>query len=343
MKINYILQLLIAVLITTLFTINCSKSSETLLEEAIAEYNGGNKNIAATIGSLLLATSSDGQFDAKNVIINPSSLYTKDSDEIHIIYPVKKDIDIPDGEKKYYVHVDNKIVAISDGSQISYLDENDEFFEDVVLADDKEKIKSIYVKDNSIVYYKNFKLYQFSFDTEESDTFIKGSFNPYYKKFYNANFFIRNNRLALITGIAGAYKISVIDLLKQKTLVKNVKASSSNIYFLENFFYYLSGSTGSWKVTKFSINSKNKDYISTIKSITDFGFSETGFVYENKKGVFISDYTGKQYVIPFKYLVMGSCAEKIVIRYSGILYMVNHDSLLKGIQSLKVKAPELFD
>ena len=326
----------------SLLIFQCSENYDQKISDGIISYKNGNQQSIKEIEKFILDKLAIVEYNIHFTRVHENGLFRKKNDELNILYPKNWTIPIDHENRNYYFHFDNEICAITDGTMISYLEDNGGFNEYIVELKKKESFSSLLVFGNSILYSKNFQLFGYDCTTHDSELIVADKFYPYYKKTYNTKL-IRNEKLVgLITGIAGAYKISVIDPIKGSVAVKNIKGSSSKVYLSQKYLYYLSGTTGNWKVTRFTLSNKNKKYLATLKNITDFEFSHSGFIYENKEGLNIALYNKKEISIPFNYMLWGNCRSHVVLKFNDRMFLVNHEKLYNEIKHLKTKLPELF-
>ncbi len=332
----------IALLIVMLASAGCKKEPVEILTRNIEEYKSGEKSSFINIEENVIRFSSFDLMEKSSFSSNGSLLYHIKGKKINIEYPFEKRLRFPEEIENPRLSVNKEYSAVSDTSQVIVYDKKNRKVLDTVLGDEKEPVYALALRDDTLFYYKNQKLYYYDLALETGSEYVSTVFKSPYAKFFNASLYQCGSYMGIIAGIAGSYYFSVVDIPEKEVVVHNIAVSSSKIHMNCDGLYYVFGTSGKWELTRFDFNSKNKDTIMNFKSLVDIEITGEGAVYLDDKGLFIILHDGKKSSIPFQYELIGKVNDHVILLYEDTLYFVDPGKLYTMLATVKEQLPEVF-
>ncbi len=348
MKIKMYGQVVISLLFfISILSIQCTPDAEKKINSGIELYNKEEvANAKEELESGLFAFSSKNTLDDNpKISIGYNVIYKRHEDSLIINYPIKVEINIDKNYKIIYYDPDSKRLVLSNGIDINIY--NNEGLLTKVIAtsiDDKNKVKSVILINDKLLYFREKRVYVYDYATNNHKLLTKERFFcPVKGSYYIIKFHKTKSAIAIIIGMAGVYNMSVLDTIDSSILLKNHRISSSKLLFNDDNIYYITGKTGKWTLRKISIRSKKRTKLLEFDDLLDVEFSDAGFLYENRNGLWLYDYSSKKpEKIPFQFELAGICNGRPLIKNRGKIYPVNMKIFIDKIAYLKRVTPALF-
>lgn len=323
----------------------CSPGTDSLMKSGTDLLKKGKKPEALLkFEKGIIKFSSEDDFSKKVFHFGDGIIYSMNDTTLTAIYP--KDFDIKaDSGCDYLLSYDpaSERVAFSGGTDIKIIDSTGSLIHSFSPdGSDKDKIKSILLRGDSLFYFINNNIYIYNIARAEIAAKYE-FFPPYKSEDYRVKIFYDSNSLGVVAGIAGNYYFSIIDIMTKSISLKNLEISSSKLFFSGNSVYYISGLSGRWTLNKITLPAKNKTVLTNFTSLRDIEFSRSGIVYEDKDNLWVLDYENHPLKTPFRFELTGGCGEKILIRYEDSYYVADTALFLQKINCLNKEVPELFE
>lgn len=327
----------------TLIIFGCSKNPEKALQDAIAKYKMDDTKSISPIKEAFINKVSAGNFSSKGLQSNGKFLFYLYEESLKIIYPYEKILKPVKSNELTSFDLNQDFFTYCNGIQINAKNLKTGSVKNITLPDEKERIKSHILHNDSLIYYSDNKLLVDELLSDNSGLLVKDQLIPPYNKYFQAYLGKNKSIISLLLGVAGSYYLSIIDAETASVLVKNISLSSSKFYVDKNDAYYILGSTGSWEIMKFNIINKKKKSLKKFSNIIDIELCSFGLILENSDGLTIEDYESEEKIeIPFEYRLKGKVGDYILMEYSGKTYLVDLKSMYDNLDTLKTEIPELF-
>ncbi len=343
MPFHKILFPILVIAILSLF-ISCIKDHDALLSKAISRYKAGDSTQLYEIEREIALSISIATFDTANLMSHSNIIFTTDRKSLNVLYPFKKKFfDIPINDD-YIFDADDTLFSSTNGIEINFQNDKTDSDRTIAIGNEKNKIKAISIFKEKTIFLFNEKLYEWKNSAGEPEMIFKDLFNAPYAKFYNAIFNKSDKNLGLITGIAGSYYFSLIDVEQKKILIKNLSLSSSRIYFNNETIYFVGGSSGKWELFSYTITDKKKNSIRVFTDLVDIIPAEGGYFFENPKGIWCGGYDeNAPVIIPFNIKPFEKCGSYVIIEVNKKYYLSDMKKMLNKINTLKNELPDLFN
>lgn len=320
----------------------CTMDPEKRLEKALDGYRAGQPGALEVLAQELLRYSSTGSVQGDGLHSTGTVLYETNEEGARIILPSKIDLSMIGAEGERHIDMNDRFAVISDGRQLSIFDAKGSHVVDAAVGDEKNPVSNCTVEDETVIYYKDFNLYRYVISENVSELVMTQAFPPPYKKYYTVSFFRKGSLLGLAAGIAGSYLFSIVDLSENRVVLDNLKASSSKLHMGLDAIYYITGNSGAWQLTRWTIADKNKKALARFTDIIDIELSETGYIREHVGGIEVSSYKEEPIRIPFSYELAGKYGDEILLYYKSRYYRIDIPRLLSGLKKIHDTAPDVF-
>lgn len=273
------------------------------------------------------------------------ALFIREDNMIKLIYPLEITIKAAgDFNIISYDAVSGRLAA-SNGIDINIYNQEGKAEKIISPAEnDGDKVMAILLNKNNIIYFIDSVIYSCDINSAEAKSITEDKFYRPYKDPFHLVFLKKSGEnLAVIIGIAGIYHLSVVDLNKNKTLIKDKTISASKIYLDNEYVYYISGQAGKWALNKISLKTKKSDSLAKLDDISDIEYSAEGLLYENSGGLWFYNYGNEEHQkIPFKYSLAGSYDAYPLLKYEDDTGIADMKIYLEKVGYLKENFPRLF-
>jgi hypothetical protein len=338
-----ILRTVTACILAAAIAFGCSGRSDTPLDDAIIEYQGGEKSSTGKIGLGLLEESSETRFRSVDITSNGECLLSRNNGQIKIIDPeTLNDILAVPAETVWACSAAMKIVTGS-GQHIGVYSKNGDLLREIVIEDARDRIKAITIHDGMIYYYKGHQLFSQDMEGDPPILVVKEKFSPPNTKYYQGSLACSGSVLGIVTGGAGSYYISAVNLKTAGTVASKISSSSSKAAFTADSVYYVNGGAGDWKLYRFVFESKTKKEIRKFREINSIEIVSRGFMFSDSEGLWVQDYNGNITKVPFDFKIAGKLGDNVLLSWSGKTYRVDIDRFMSKVEQLRINVPGIFE
>lgn len=320
----------------------CSLDPEKRLNAAIDEYFEKKPGALTDLQHEFLNYITIQSIEARELSSNGNILYTLDGNDAEIAYPEKIKLSLADGEGIKNLYMNEQYCVITDGLQFSIFDSSGSHKNDETVGDKKKQVKAILLSDDNILYYRDYKLFNYNIIINTSEALLKESFPPPFTQYYNVMLQKIDSRLGILAGIAGSYNFSLVNLTDNSVMLKNLGVSSSKIHLGKQNIYYITGNAGNWELMQYNIPHKKKKSMAKLPEIEDVELVSSGYILQNKDRLFGSRYEMERFAIPFTYQLSGTYRGRVVLRHKDTYNIIDINKLFTGIEILRSKIPDLF-
>ena len=328
-------------LVALLFS--CSLDPESRLNSAIERYLEHKPGAVQSLEAEFLDTISIENIKGSDLQSTRTIVYKVDENDADIIYPLKRSLTMNDGEGIKLIDLNGDYIVLSDGLQFCIFDADGDHQNDEIIGDKKNQVKSLIVIGDDIIYYKNFNLYRYSIMHKSSEKLLKESFPPPYENYYKVQLYTKDNLLYILAGLAGSYYYSIVNYETQSVVLKNLGMSSSKHHTDAAAIRYITGNSGNWELMQYMMSAKKRNSIAKLNDIMDIELAVGGYLWENRAGLWAAEYGKERTRIPFPYQLAGTYKGRVLLRYKDYCYFIDMKKLFIHVNSLKNKAPDLFD
>jgi hypothetical protein len=325
------------------FICRCSLDPESRLNKAIEQYLEHKPDAFQALEIEFLDNIIIEKIKGSNLQSTGTILYRLDENEADIIYPLKRSLSMNGGERVTLIDLNGDNIVLSDGLQFCIFDGNGNHRNNETIGDKKNQVKSLIVIGDDVVYYKNFNLYRYSIINKSSEKLVKESFPPPYEKYYKVQLYVKDNLLYILAGVAGSYYCSIVNYETRSVVLKNLGMSSSKHHADTTTISYIAGSSGNWELIQYTVVTKKKNPIAKFNDIMDIELAVGGYLWENRSGLWAAEYGKDRVRIPFSYQLAGTYKGRVLVRYKDYCYFIDMKKLFIHLNSLKDKAPDLFN
>jgi hypothetical protein len=320
----------------------CSVDPESRLGRVLDRYLESDAGSLLDLQMELVRYASIESFEGKDLQSNGTLLYHLDGTRAKVSYPRSLTLDLTDGEEVTQVAADDNHAVITDGLQIAVFSGSGSHIYDQTIGDKKNRVRSLALDGDSVLYYKNSRVYRYGLSVKTSEELTKESFTSPFTSYYNAMIVKNDALVGVCAGIAGSYSFSIINTQTGTVVLKNLGMSSSRYFMGAKALYYMTGTSGKWELVRFDIATKAKKSITGFTDLTDIVPAATGYICETSTGLWTALYGNDRQRIPFTYELAGSYNGRVLLHYKGVYYIVEMARLHAGLQKIMERAPELF-
>lgn len=321
----------------------CSLDPESRLNSTIEQYLEKKPGAVQALELELLGNISIENVEGSNLQSTGNILYILNENEADIIYPLKRNLTMTDGEELKLLDFSGDYAVLSDGLQFCIFDGDGNHRIDETIGDKKNRVKSLIIIGDDIVYYKNFSLYRFNIINKSNEKLLKESFPPPYANYYKVRLYKKDDLLYILAGLAGSYYFNIVNCATQSVVLKNLGMSSSKHFTDTATIRYITGNSGNWELMQYTIAAKKKTSIAKLNDIVDIELAVGGYLWENRSGLWAADYGKDKIRIPFPYQLAGTYKGRVLLKSKDYCYFIDMKKLFVQLNNLKKKAPDLFD
>lgn len=316
-------------------------------ETGAALYRKGKAAEAvAVLEKALLDYSMKERFSAPFPRRAEGFLYHPRKNRIKAVFPEEFTIkDVSDFGCAAY-GADRKRLALAREGRIAvYTDGGRELAARECSSDPGAMVRGLGWADGDLLYHCNGRLYRCPADLEGCAPLAGDeSFPaPFSGERYTVRLCSGGGLLVLVAGAAGQYNLSAVDLVRGTVVFKNKQAASSKLLLHDKHIYYISGGSGAWSLCRLSWDGRERREIATFPSLVEIEIFPEGIVFEDKKGVCVKEYSGRNVRLPFSYALHGGIGGYGLIECRGALHVVEACRFFKGVGRLRGMLPELFE
>ena len=330
-------------LASMVFLFRCSLDPESRLNGAVDRYLEHNADALPSLESAFLDTISIEDIKGSNLQSAETILYRVDGKDVDIVYPQKRSLSMNDGEGVTLVDLSGDYIVLSDGMRLSIFDGSGTHRSDETVGDKTNQIKALLVMGDDIIYYKNCNLYRYSIIKNSSELILKESFTPPYEKYYTAQLQAKDGMLHVLAGSAGLYYYSIVNIVAQSVVLKNLAMSSSKRLAGAADIRYIAGNSGNWELIQYLVSTKKKNPIARFNDIMDIELAVGGYLWENRNGLWAAEYGKDKVRVPFSYQLAGTYKGRVLLKYRDYCHIIDMKKLFMRLDVLKIKAPDLFN
>ncbi len=325
-----------------LFLSSCSLDPDRKLNSAIEQYNEKQPKSLQALEREFINTIAIYSVEGANLQSSGTFLYRIQDNSVDVAYPSKNSYTLTDGDAIKCIDSTGDFTVISDGQQFCIFDGDGDHRNDETIGDKKNQVKALLVDSDTIIYYKNFKLFRYSIVHNSSEQILKETFPPPYKNYYLAQLTKRDNLLSIVTGIAGSHYLNLVNLSTGAVMVKNFVMSSSRHHIGIDTIRYIAGNSGNWELMQYTIDSKGKKSVAKLADIVDIELTDQGYLLETKTGLWTAAYGKDRIRIPFSYELAGRYKGRIILKYMNAYYFIDMKKMFSVLKKLTEKTPDLF-
>lgn len=277
---------------------------------------------------------SETLFFNKRVILNSVN------DSIEIVFPEKVKLKIDDSIKGNVEYADtgSEIIVLGNKSGFYVFDIKGDYISSY-KTEGKEKIEAVAVSGGSVLFLKDHLLYSYSSVDQKAVKFIEGTFSPPYRIYYKADMIVQGNYLAIITGIAGTYYISVINTETASVKMKNIAASSFEFAFTEDEVICIKGTSGKWSLNRYEYKVKSNEKLTPLGKLSAIYLTQHGYILEQGGEIIIYDFQNNRISVPFDCTVSGRSRNSLIVRFRENNYIIDFSVFSKEIADFNKKIP----
>ena len=321
--------------------LSCSNSPESVYNRMLDKYEKGQSGNITLMAEKFLMAFSEFQIGYDNVFFNKSLILSINGNNIRIIFPesIKIDGDKSLAENIMFADINKNSVILGNNKGFCIFDKDGDPHT-VYKTEKKEKIDALALKDKNVIYLSQGKIFEMSPSDKKIKRMDSGEYHPPYKKYFRSSIFSTDKYIALSTGIAGSYYISVFNTETGGSLIKNISATASEMGFNGNYLFYIKGGTGTWSVEKYEIPSKKRDRLKSIGKINNVFIASDGFITMNGKKFVIENFNGEQGIMPQEWNILGTCRNMVLVEYGKVVYIFDFPVLLQKIREMNGKTGE---
>ncbi|MCX8123951.1 MAG: hypothetical protein N3F66_07270 [Spirochaetes bacterium] len=293
--------------------ISCSR--EKNIDEGIRLYNEGlTQSAYVKFKEGLVQYSQVERIDAKKIYVTPHAIFSSEN-LLTAIYPHKHDYNFPREVVSVWYNPDEDVCVATDG-MVVYLSKNKK--ESIINNPSQEPIKAVaHAKHTYFLCGK--ELFIYTATDEQTKKFCTTEFAPPQAlKYYNAYIDIVDDKLIVITGIAGTYNLWVLNT-KGDVLLSGVRIASWKHFLHNDELYVIKGSAGNWDFKRIHIKTKQEIQIKSFSNVTDIHMTEHGCIINAGEHMYVYLYSQELYVFPFVYSVKGETRTSMVIDNGGLV------------------------
>jgi len=324
-----------------MFTVSGCNSSESVYERMLSKSEKGKECNITLMAEKFLEAFSDNRIDYNELFFNKSVILSIKNKDIKIIYPEKVSIngDKSISEKISFADMNDENIVLGNSKGFCIFDKDGDPHT-VYKTEKNERIDAVAFKGKNIIYLSEGKISELSYGDKKVRRMDPGEYHSPYKKYFRSSITVSDKYIALATGIAGSYYISIFDTVSGNSLMKNITAASSELNINDNWISYVRGGTGSWSVEKYELPYKKRNQIRGVGKIDNIFIARDGFVTVSGKKCIIESYSGEKGIMPRDWNIIGICRNIVLIEYGQVVYFMDFPVLIRKIKELNEKTGE---
>ncbi len=327
--------------ILTIFFLSCSNSSESMYNRMLNRYESGKEGNISLMAEKFLMAFSENQISYDELFFNKSVILSIKNKDIKIVYPEKVGIngDKSISEKISFADMNSENIVLGNSKGFCVFD-TDGDPHTVYKSEKDERIDAVSLKGKNIIFLSNGKISELYYGDKKVRRMDPGEYHSPYKKYFRSAISVSDRFIALATGIAGSYYISVFDAATGSSLMKNITASSSELNINDNSLSYVRGGTGIWSVEKYELPSKKRSQIRGVGKIDNIFIARDGFITVSGRKYMIEGFNGEKGIMPQEWNIIGICRNIVLIEYGKVVYFLDFPVLMQKIRELNEKTGE---
>ncbi len=329
-----------AALVLFLLISGCGKNPVEKYQNAIEDYLDGDSERGVVEDAFFKAfgrekPGSETLFFNKRVILNSVN------DSIEIVFPEKVKLEIDNSIKGSVEYADtgSEIIVLGNKSGFFVFDITGEFIASY-KTEGKKKIDAVAASGGSVLFLMDHVLYSYSPVDDRAGKLVEGTFTPPYKLYYKADMIVQGNYLAIITGIAGTYYISVINTEAASVKMKNIAASSFEFAFTEDEVICIKGTSGKWSLNRYEYKVKSNEKLTPLGKLSAIYLTQHGYILEQENEIVIYDFENNRISVPFDCSVSGRSRNSLIVRFRENNYIIDFSVFSREIADFNKKIPD---
>jgi hypothetical protein len=271
------------------------------------------------------------------------ALIAKSGNRYATVFPVRLSIKIPgEPETAAYNHGE-EILAVTAASKLYIIGRNGRVKNEIALPRDAGEAALSWSADH-LLCYTGGRLYRAGTGKGAGLTPISSENlpPPFKGSHYRAAVYSQDGRTAVAAGIAGMYAIWAVDDRRGEVLFRGVAASSPEILIRGDSLFFISGSSGSWKLSFIAMNGRSRNELAAFPRLSGLGFFSAGMIFDTGDGFGVYEYSGAWTTAPLHFTYRGSCGSYALLEYNDRLYAVDADAVIGKLLAIKKELPGLF-
>jgi len=318
----------------------CGKSDVEKYHKALEDYLGKGLD-PASVEEAFFKAFGDEKPGSETLFFNKRVILNSVNDSIEIVFPEKVKLKIDDSIKGNVEYADSgaELVVLGNRSGFYAFDLKGEYLASY-KAGEKEKIDAVAVSGGSVFFLMNHILYAYNPQDGRAEKLVDGTFPPPYRIYYKADMIVQGNYLAIITGIAGSYYISVINTEIPSIKMKNMAASSFEFAFTENEVIFIKGTSGKWSLSRHEYKVKSNEKLTPLGKLSAIYLTQDGYILEQDGEIKIYDYNNNRISVPFQCSVSGRSRNSLITRFNNNNYIIDFSVFSREIAEFNNKIPD---
>ncbi|MGV7929579.1 MAG: hypothetical protein AB2L13_11850 [Spirochaetota bacterium] len=326
------------------FAVSCSDSGESGLRKAISVYKKDpSPATVSDIGNAAMAMSAAASFKHPFPVESGNALVIRDKDGITTVYPFKRTID--GGEDTVILATDpsDRTIAVAhpDGL-VLYTGRNSR---KIIPSTANPVRAACRLDDDTILFLSGNALFRHSLSKDSTSPFMAGEKfpPPFQGGFYRATLLATREHVLIVAGVAGRYNMSLLSMAGPSVIFKNRQLASPRLAFTENAVMCVTGSPGTWTITRISIDGKSTQTLLRLSHLADIALFPEGILYEENdslhalpRGIDIAR------TLPFGWRLAGQAGPTALVEHDGRLHALDTARLFTALRLIESETPEVL-
>lgn len=313
---------------------SCSKSPQEKYEDLSLKIKKEGSSDYTGLTTLFLEAFSSARLNGNDHFINENIAIEAAGEDINVVYPAVYSFSSDEIKIDGISYGDTNSAYLLLGNKKGFNVFNKAGKLIAVQLFEKSTVDSAILYYDEVYFLKDNVLNKFDIKAERVSRVNGTKFLPPYKKFFHNRIIISNNKLGVITGVAGSYYLSVVDLESGNIMIKDILVSSASFMIKENKVYCIKGNSGDWNVAVYHVRTKNKKNTLKIKSIENIYFCENLILLKNGDKYRFYDYDGKEIHSKLKLNISKIMRHGLVVRGKNKLFIVKDKIYLEKTNML---------
>ncbi len=322
---------------------SCGKSPVEKYQKAIEAFQEGTLDRVSLERSFFKAFGIEKP-GAETLFFNKRVILNNSDEAIEIVFPEKVKLKIENSIKGNieYADSDREIIVLGNKDSFYVFNKEGELIASHKV-NEKEKIDAIAASGESVFFLMQHEVYSYNWETGKAAKLVEGTFPPPYKIYFKADMIVQGNYLALITGIAGSYYISIINTDTASVKMKNIEASSFEFAFTEDEVICIKGSSGKWSLNRYEYKLKNREKLTPIGKLSGIFLTQHGYIVQEGDDLTIYDFDNNSLDVPFNCSISGRSRNSLIFRFENNNYIIDFDDFKREVSEFnrKITAPEI--
>ncbi len=332
--------------LSLVLSVSCGRRYDAVLQEAARQFGKGRAEAAISLLEKgLIDAAAVKSFNKPFPESINRVLLVRDRKEVAVVHPVVFTVeDAMPIDAIAYCPASGRTVLVRAGRIAVYTGRGKRIAESALPRSGEKTPKAATWHGNDVIVYDGGALHRFDPDSRTFRLLLdRKPIDPPFPGYHQVHLGTHNGLLTIATGIAGRYRIRVVDIGNGEDLIRPAEASSYKNLISDRTLYYITGGAGGWRLVSLGIKGGATATVYSLTSLLEIELFPEGVLYETREGLCLGGYTPRAVArLPFRYRLYGRCSGDALIEHGKTLHVVRVDRFIRLVRMTEQRLPGLF-